>query len=160
MPTREVEPAALAAGERVGAGVELVREADLRGDLVRRPRARVRRAVELDRLAHGEQAVERRLLEHDADPLAERALAAAGVEAEDAHVAGVGAAVAFEDLDERGLAGAVRAEQREHLAAADLEVDAVERLHAVVGLAQAADADGGLGERRRAAASSRLRASS
>ena len=36
-------------------------------------------------------------------------------------------AVALEDLDQGGLAGAVGPEQGEHLAAADGEVDAVER---------------------------------
>ena len=60
-------------------------------------------------------------------------------------LAGVGAAVALEDLDERRLAGAVGTEQGEQLAAADREVDAVERLHGAVGLAHAADLDGGLG---------------
>ena len=86
------------------------------------------------------------LLEDDADARAERALALRRVVAEDADVAGVRRAVALEDLHERGLAGAVGPEDGEHLAAADVEVDAVERLRdAVVGLAQAAHAtaDGG-----------------
>jgi len=41
-------------------------------------------------------------------------------------------------------------QQGEHLAAADLEVDAVESLDAVIGLAHAADADGGVLDRPRA----------
>ena len=100
------------------------------------------------------------LLQDDADPLAEGALAPTGIEPEDAQLAGVGAAVAFEDLDERGLAGAVRAEHREHLAAADGEVEAVERLHAAVGLAHAAHARWRAPRRPRLPRSRRLRASS
>ena len=36
-----------------------------------------------------------------------------------------------DDADRRGLAGAVRAEQREEIALLDVEVDAPERVHAV-----------------------------
>ena len=62
------------------------------------------------------------------------------------HLAGVGRAVALEDLHERGLARAVGAEDGEHLPAPDVEVDAVERRRdAVVGLAQAAHAHRGRG---------------
>jgi len=87
-------------------------------------------------------------LQHDADPLAERALAPRRVVAEDAHLARVGGAMPLEDLDERGLAGTVGPEDGEHLAAADVEVDRIERGHrAGVGLAQAADADGRIGRR-------------
>ena len=43
------------------------------------------------------------------------------VEAEHAHRAGVGRAVALEDLDGGGLARAVRPEQAEHLARRDVE---------------------------------------
>ena len=42
----------------------------------------------------------------------------------------------LEDLDGRGLAGAVRAEQGEDLAAGDLEVDAADRGDVPVALAQ------------------------
>ena len=91
-------------------------------------RRRVGGAVELDDLADRERAVDALLLEDDADARSERALAPGGVVAEDRHVARVGGAVALEDLDERRLAGAVGTEEREHLAAADIEVDAVEGL--------------------------------
>ena len=53
----------------------------------------------------------------------------------------VGRAQALEDLDGRRLAGAVRAEQAEDLAAGDLEVDAVDGDEVAVALGQAADAD-------------------
>jgi hypothetical protein len=141
-PERDVEPAALAAGQRVGAGVRAVAEADEVEDLVRRARVRVGRAVELDRLAGGDLRLQALLLQNDADPLAEGPLAAPGVEPEDVQIARVGAPVALQDLHERRLPGAVRTEDREHLAAADRQVDAVERLDVAVGLAQRADGDG------------------
>ena len=80
-------------------------------------------------------------LEDDADPLAERALAALGSKPSTLDLAGVSLPVALEDLDRRRLAGAVRAEQAEHLARRDLEVDAAHGLDPVVGLPQAADGD-------------------
>ena len=86
--------------------------------------------------------VEPGLLQHDPDPGAEVALAAGGIVAENRDGAGVGAAVALEDLDQGRLAGAVGSEQGEHLAAGDGQVDAVERDVAVVGLAEASHPDG------------------
>ena len=50
--------------------------------------------------------------------------------AEHAHVAAVARPVALEDLDGRRLAGAVRAEEREHLAGLDGEREPVEDLAA------------------------------
>ena len=97
---REVEPAPLAAGERVGAR----RRPSPRARPARSPRARragrVGGAVELDRLAHRDRRGRSR-------PPAGRCRSARrnarsrlrGVEAEHADLAGVGAAVAFEDLD-------------------------------------------------------------
>ena len=47
-----------------------------------------------------------------------------------------------DDADERGLAGAVRPEQREEIALLDVEVDAFQGLHAIlVGLDEAADGE-------------------
>ena len=61
--------------------------------------------------------------------------------AEHRHLAGVARAVALEDLDGRRLAGAVRAEQAEHLAACDREVDPAKGLVLAVALAQAGNRD-------------------
>ena len=61
--------------------------------------------------------------------------------AEHADLAGVAGAIPLEDLDRRRLARAVRAEQAEHLALLDLEVDPAHRLQLPVGLPQAADGD-------------------
>jgi hypothetical protein len=69
--------------------------------------------------------------------------AVAGVEAEHRHGAGRGASQTLENLDERGLAGAVRAEQPDDLARSfDGEVDAAERPDSAVGLAQCAHVNG------------------
>ena len=68
---------------------------------------------------------------------ATRVPAALRVDAEHLDGAGVALPVALEDLDRRRLAGAVRAEQAEHLAGLDREVDAAERLVGAVALAQA-----------------------
>src|SRR5205085_4011833 len=92
-------------------------------------------------LAHRERLPQLRGLEHDADPLAERAARLLGVEAEDVDGPRVPAAVALEDLDRRRLAGAVRAEEAEDLAVRDLEVDAAHRLERAVRFAQSADGD-------------------
>ena len=108
-------PPERSAARYVGAVVE----PDQLEQLARGPRVRVGGAVELDRLAHADQRVQARLLQHDPDPRAERPLALAGVVAEHGDRAGVRAAVAFEDLHQGRLAGAVGAEQREHLAARD-----------------------------------------
>ena len=97
----------------------------------------------LDRLAHGHARVEAAALEHDADALLQVAVALRGVVAEHAHLARRARAVALEDLDGGRLAGAVRAEQAEHLAALDLERHAAHGLDRPVRLAQVAHLYGG-----------------
>ena len=89
-----------------------------------RPRVRVVAAEQLDRLLHRQVGLDAGLLQHDADALLKARSCLAGVEAEHADLAAVRAAVALEDLDRRRLAGAVRPEQREDLAARDAQVDA------------------------------------
>ena len=60
--------------------------------------------------------------------------------AEHRHRAAVPVAVTLEDLDRGGLASPVRAQQREHLAAADVQVDAVDSDRRAVALAEPAHA--------------------
>ena len=53
---------------------------------------------------------------------------------------------AADDADQRGLARAVRAQQRQYLALFNLQVDALQRLKAGrIGLGQALDGDDGIG---------------
>ena len=67
----------------------------------------------------------------------------ARVEAEDGELAAVAIADPLEDLDGRGLAGPVRAQEAEHLAGFDVEAHAGDGLDVAVPLAQVAAADDG-----------------
>src|SRR6185369_4100478 len=95
------------------------------------------------------------ILEDDADALAHLAQVGLGDrEARDPHLARAAPEDAVEMEDEGGLAGAVRAEQRDPLAFVDPEVDAEERAVAVgVGERDASDIECGDVERGRAHAS-------
>ncbi len=68
------------------------------------------------------------MLEHDADALSHPTWRIPGIEPEHVDLAGVAPAVALQDLDRRRLACAVRSEDPEDLAHADLEVDPAHRL--------------------------------
>ena len=137
----DVEPPLLAAGQPAGAYLGLLLEADERDHIRHRPRGGVVAAEEVEALAHGQVGIEAAALEDDPDPLAPGAAGPRRVVAEDRDLAGVAAAVALEDLDRRRLPGAVRPEDREHLAGEHLEVDAAQRLEGAVALAQPAHAD-------------------
>ena len=76
------------------------------------------------------------------DAAAEDARALARIHAEHGDLPGTAHAVALEDLDRGRLAGAVRAEQAEHLAALHGEIDSADGLELAVGLAQSGDRDG------------------
>src|SRR5438874_2717511 len=137
----EIEPALLSTGQRLHARVALVGEPDERDHLVDIAWPRVIAGERRMRLPDGEVGPQLRLLEHDADPLAEVAPRTPGIVPEHRHLARVAAAVALEDLDRRRLAGAVRPEQPEHLALLDVEVDAAHGLERAVRLAQTAHGD-------------------
>ncbi len=85
--------------------------------------------VDVEVLAAGEVAVEARLLDDRPDARQRRRAVA-------------GEVVAEQEADERGLAGAVGAEEAEGDAARDLEVDAVEGRPLAEALAEAARLDG------------------
>ena len=92
-------------------------------------------------LAHRQVLEELRLLEDDADPLAKGAVAPRRIVPEHGHLARVALAVSLQDLDRGRFAGAVRAEQSEHLALGDLEADPAHRFLRAVGLVEIADED-------------------
>ena len=73
---------------------------------------------------------------------AQRQVVAAPAVTEHLDVARVGHPQAFEDLDRGGLAGAIRAEQAEALAGADLEVEAPDGMDVAVVLEQTATKKG------------------
>ena len=137
-----VEATLLAAGEFVDAGAGLLLQAHDAEDLAGGPGVRVVAAVEVDGLLHREERFDARLLEHDADALQQRPLPAGRIVAQDPDFAGVGGAVALEDLDGGRLAGAVGAEEGEDLTPCHFEIDAPHGLDVTVGLLQALDDDG------------------
>ena len=83
-------------------------------------------------------------LRKDADAGDDVALPLRDVHPEKAHFSRRGRADGVDDLDGRGLAGAVRAQEREHLALPDRERYVVDRQQIAVALRQVLDVDGGL----------------
>ena len=102
--------------------------------------SRKKPGVQAQDLARRGPVVDAALLEHQPQPRPQRPPVPRRVEAQHPHGPAVDAAVPLEDLDRRGLARAVGPEEREQLAAANLERDVVEHLAAGVGLAEALDA--------------------
>ena len=139
---RHIEAPLLAAGEPSDARVLLRLQLDELDDLVGGPGVRIVPAVHVHGLADGEELLDAGLLQHDPDALFERPLAAHRVVAEDRDGAGVAVPVPLEDLDSRGLARAVRAEQREHFTLADGEADPPDGLDRAVALAKVLHLDG------------------
>ena len=78
-------------------------------------------------------------LQHHADPGPQGARVADRVEPEHAHLTRVRPPESLADLDRRGLAGAVRPEQRRHRAGRDLEREPVDSVQRAVGLDQSRD---------------------
>ena len=99
------------------------------------------RTHELDELAHVERLREADLLEDCTDGSAGRRLA--GVETVEVCAPAVRAAQPEHGRHRGRLAGAVRAEQREHLTRAELEVDPVERPDRPEGLDHTLETGGG-----------------
>ena len=94
---------------------------------------------------HRLEGVGVKLLRHKPDHGARGAVVADVVVAVHRHGAAGRIGDAADDVDQRGLAGAVRPEQRENLAAPDLQVDAFQRLETrVVGLGKISNGDDGL----------------
>ena len=82
---------------------------------------------ELDVLVDGQVAVEREPLRQVAHPLGDHGVLAGRVRAQHAHRAGIGVQEAAQQPDGRGLAGAVRPDQPEHLAFGDVEAQPCQR---------------------------------
>ena len=97
--------------------------------------------MELEVLAPRELAVERRVLEDQADARANRALILANIETGDLRDSRGGSDQRAKDADGRRLAGAVRAQETEDLAGMDVKVDASHGLDLAVGLDEVTNAD-------------------
>src|SRR5207248_9109109 len=133
---RDVEPAPLTAGQATGARLALLPEPHPVDDRVRVVRVRVVLREVVHHLAHRELVELAGALQHDADARAPGRSGVARVGTEHADLAAVAPAVPFQDLNGRGLARAVRAEQREHLAPRYREVERVDRDRGAVRFAQ------------------------
>ncbi len=133
---RDVQPPLLAAGELVHADCALLFEADEADHIVDRPGTGIEGRIHGDRLAHREIPVDARRLQHDPCAGLQSRPLTAGIAPEHADLAVVAGAVALENLDGCRLARTIRAEQREDLADADREVDALDSLRPGVGLHQ------------------------
>ena len=144
----DLEPAALTAAVGVDGPVDELAEAERvddvgdapgRGGRVEPPQPGVHGEV----AATGEGSVDDRFLEHDRAHPARLDRLRGDVEAGQAGVAGRGGDGGGEHADGGRLAGTVGAEQTEHLAGGDVEVDALHRLDATgIGLGELADLDG------------------
>ena len=138
---REVEPAALPAGQLAGPCFALSVELDDLDQLLGTPSLVVVAAVHIDQLGDAEISLHATGLQHAADALAQPSRTASRVEAEHADLSAVAGAVALEDLRGCRLTGAVRPQHTEHFAELDAEADAANRLELPIGLAQVVDLD-------------------
>jgi hypothetical protein len=98
--------------------------------------------VQAEVLVGGEVAVERLVLEDEADVAADVVALGGDVEAAHARVARGGSRERAEHVDRRALAGAVGAEEAEDLAAGDGERNAADGLDLAVRLDELVDLDG------------------
>src|SRR6266699_4630380 len=131
------KPLPLAARKFAHPGVGFFREPELGQDFFGGPRLAIEAGEELDGLANRELLRQAGLLQGDAEHFAQLARLTLPGAAEDANFARGGLEQALEDFDSSGLAGAVRSEQHEAFAFANLEFDPAQRFHlAVVGLAE------------------------
>src|SRR5262249_24613421 len=146
---REVEAALLASRKAADPLICLLLEPDKRDHLGHVARSLVVAGEQRDHLAYRQIRVQLRLLQHDPDPLAPLPAArlapprAGGLraDAEPGGAPAVPVAVALQDLDRGRLASAIRPEQGEDLAGADLEADAAQSLCPRVCLLQPFDLD-------------------
>ena len=113
-------------------------------DIGRKGRLAEQAAAERHRRPHRRKHIGRKLLRHEPDQRAGDAVIGDDVVPVHQDAAARRIDDAADDADQRRLAGAVGAEQRENLAVADFQVDVLERLKAGgVGLVQMRDGNGG-----------------
>jgi len=105
------------------------------------PRLPVTRRGGAQQLVDGELTRAERFLQDDADPFAVAPGRSPRIDCQHAHRARVGVAEALHGFQRGRLSGAVRAEQGEHFAAANVEVQAVESLLFAVTLGEPAYLD-------------------
>ena len=139
---REPQPLALATGQAAERGGRHRAQAQHVHQLVRVAGIGMEARVLHDGLAGSRPQVDAAGLEHQADAGSQRPATARRILPEDPHRAGVGAAIAFDDLDGRGLAGAVRAKDGHELARGHRHRDVVKHRPLAIALADLLDTDG------------------
>ena len=87
-------------------------------------------STETDGRPHRFEGVGVQFLRYQADQRARGAIGFDDVMAANSHTALARIGDAADDVDQRGLAGAIRAKQRENLAALDIQLDILKRLEA------------------------------
>ena len=130
----QLDAAAVAARQFAHLAAGNIGQAEPRHDIgeariLRARRQAVQPAVKAQIGAHRDIDVERRLLEHDAKPGQRRHRVAADIVAVNVDGAAIGDEQAAQQLEQRGFAGAVLAEQRHEFAGRHLQADMVERRH-------------------------------
>ena len=142
----DLEPALHAGGERSHQPVAPVGKLDEREHVsdafaARRRRDAIDETVKVEVFVKRETVIEARFLEHNAEmsPPVERMLDQ--IDAADAGGAAVGPQNRAQNVQQRGLAGAVGAEQREQLVRPHLEAHVVERERTAVTFRYAVDLD-------------------
>ncbi len=95
--------------------------------------------LQAQRLAHAEKGIEHQLLGHHAEHAAREPVLRHDVGAHHLHAARIGARQPGDQVDEGGLAGAVRAEQAEEFALLDAEAYPGERAQRAVALFEVPD---------------------
>src|SRR5205085_2342195 len=141
---RHGEPLFLPAGQLADPRRALLLELDQGEDLVDGVRRPVETAEQAHRFLDRQLVGQLRVLELDAEALAQGArLGASGpVQPEDLHVPRIGRREPLQDLDGGGLAGAVRPEQAEALSRGHREIEPRDRQHVAITLDQARATDG------------------
>ena len=142
---REIQPPLLPAGQAAHLLPGLPGQPDQADHLADRPRRRVVTGVAGDGLPDGQVRLDRDVLQHQPDVLAQRPAGrpVARVVPEHVDLAGVPGPEPFENFQGGGLARAVRPEQREDLAVGDGEAHPAHRGHRAVALAQPGHGDRG-----------------
>ena len=145
---RYKEPPLHAAGQGARIGLRLVLQmhrAQQRVGLAFCLGHAVQPGLQIQRLARREEGIEHDLLRHDTDRRLGVARIFVDVEAPDAGMARRLVDQPRQDVDQRGLARAIGAEQPEDQPPLDIEADIVERLLAPgIGFGKMADRDGGV----------------
>src|SRR5580700_306069 len=137
---RQREALLLAAGKIAHAGVLLFFEL-YECDGFSRARALAEKAAEqTQRFENGEFLGELRILQLNAEALAELIGVGVPVQAEQFNFSGIRSGEAFADFHCGGFAGAIGAEQAEAFAGANLEVEAVDSDHVLISLLKTGDA--------------------